>query len=145
MFQRLVLRNIIQRRAFRSSSQLFVLSRPAQMSCQSRWCSSDLNEDVRETITLANVNQQMQIFNDKYAEAKLLIDDAAESAGTRYFEEDLEDAKVGVEDCVRLYTKIIADLEKGSEEERAKVSSLIKENEMKVKQLKESYEVQVPR
>ena len=80
---------------------------------------------------------RLKAFNDQYAEARLLIDDATESVGTTYFEEDLVDAKEGTESTVGMYEGILRDCAgDAGAKMRGKVEA---ENKLKVAQLKEQY------
>ena len=49
------------------------------------------------------LEEQLEQLNDEFAEARDLLSDAEESIGTTYFEDDLEDAKVAVEQVFERY------------------------------------------
>ena len=69
-------------------------------------------------------------------EARMSIEDANDSVGTTYFEEDAEMARESVEDAVKAFEKLIDDIEDENEKNR-----ILRGNGLKVEQLKGELEM----
>eukprot|EP00283_Hemiselmis_rufescens_P011205 CAMPEP_0173435948 /NCGR_PEP_ID=MMETSP1357-20121228/15679_1 /TAXON_ID=77926 /ORGANISM="Hemiselmis rufescens, Strain PCC563" /LENGTH=176 /DNA_ID=CAMNT_0014400989 /DNA_START=32 /DNA_END=562 /DNA_ORIENTATION=+ len=63
------------------------------------------------SLSAEELNKQMDEINSQFAEARLLIEDALDSNGTTYFEEDLDDAQVAVRETLELYKKTLDSLD----------------------------------
>merc|ERR1740130_919944 len=65
-----------------------------------RWHSTEAtDEDLR---------RHMLEFQDLFAEARMGIEDATESLDTKYFDDDVDDAKLGVEATKKAYDELLA-------------------------------------
>uniref|UniRef100_A0A6T8IYC8 Uncharacterized protein n=1 Tax=Hemiselmis andersenii TaxID=464988 RepID=A0A6T8IYC8_HEMAN len=92
-------------------------SRPAgavpMPSMQTLWGGLRQGEWGRRSMCLSAeaYKESVDDINSQFAEARLLIEDALDSQGTTYFEEDLDDAQVAVKECLALYQKTLAALD----------------------------------
>tara|TARA_B110001452_G_scaffold171833_1_gene143917 strand:- start:1688 stop:2002 length:315 start_codon:yes stop_codon:yes gene_type:complete len=71
---------------------------------------------VRHGSGAASSGPDLEELSDEFAEARELLSDAEEAIGTTYFEEDLEDARIAVEQVLERYDSIKASLPEGSDE-----------------------------
>lgn len=86
-----------------------------------------------------DVSTRINDMMDSFGEARALINDAVESAGTTYFGDDFEDAERETKRTLQLWSELQSFLkDKGDE---ATLSSLVKENQLKMKQLAQELEV----
>lgn len=69
-------------------------------------------------------------FQDLFAEARLNLGDAADSFETVYFNDDMEDARLAVTDCLAAYDAMLAAVDKDA------ADALQRENGLKVEQLR---------
>lgn len=76
-------------------------------------------------------NNKLDEFQDLFVEARLCIEDAQESQETTYFAEDLDAAQEAVDEAVRAFDQIVADID--DKEQR---NSVLRSNGLKVEQLK---------
>jgi hypothetical protein len=72
----------------------------------------------------------MDEFQDLFAEARLSLEDARESEGTTYFEEDLDQSIEDVDKAIGVFEGLLADLD---EERRG---GLMRSQGLKVEQLR---------
>lgn len=77
---------------------------------------STLMGAVRHGSGAAASGPDLEELNDEFAEARELLSDAEEAIGTTYFEDDLEDARIAVEQVLERYESIKASLPEGSDE-----------------------------
>lgn len=77
---------------------------------------STLMGAVRHGSGAASSGPDLEELSDEFAEARELLSDAEEAIGTTYFEEDLEDARIAVEQVLERYDSIKASLPEGSDE-----------------------------
>ncbi|XP_071797890.1 uncharacterized protein [Asterias amurensis] len=73
-------------------------------------------------LTSDMLRREMENLSDRFMEAKELLDDARESMGTVYFNDDLEDADGAVEETLKEYKSLLARL---SEEQKQTVMRTI--------------------
>lgn len=71
-----------------------------------------------------------------FVEARLCIEDVNESAGTKYFDDDAEEAQRAVDEAVQTFEKLINDI--GDIDEKNRV---LRGNGLKVEQLKGELEL----
>ena len=84
----------------------------------------------------ANVQKRLDEFQDLFVEARLCIEDANDSAGTKYFEEDAQAAMDAVQEAVDFFEKLVNDVEDKDEKNR-----ILRSNGLKVEQLKGELEM----
>uniref|UniRef100_A0A7S4JN07 Uncharacterized protein n=1 Tax=Odontella aurita TaxID=265563 RepID=A0A7S4JN07_9STRA len=84
--------------------------------------SSSLSED--------ELRSRLDEFQDLFVEARLSIEDCADSADTTYFDEEAEAAKEAVDEAVSAFDTLIGELD---EETKGRV---MRQNGLKVAQLK---------
>jgi len=78
----------------------------------------------------AEYKTRMDEFQDLFAEARLSLEDARESEGTTYFEEDLDQSIEDVDKAIGVFEGLLADLD---EERRG---GLMRSQGLKVEQLR---------
>lgn len=88
---------------------------------------------MRWSSSAVGVEQQLSDLFEMFAEANELIKDATESLNTVDFNDDFEDAEVQTKETLQLWTKIQDDLK--AKNDMATLDRLVKEHEMKFKQL----------
>jgi len=101
------------------STDLFGSPRPLRLALQARWLALSAQE----------LDKRRQEFQDLFAEAKLALEDAEESMDTTYFDDDLEEAKRAVAECLDAYKSLL------KEAEEKVANSLRRENGLKVEQM----------
>jgi hypothetical protein len=77
------------------------------------------------------LNKRLDAFQDLFVEARMCIEDAADSAETTYFDEDAEAATEAVTAAVDEFNKILGDIEDADQKNR-----VLRSNGLKVEQLK---------
>mmetsp|Transcript_45363 Transcript_45363/g.98430 ORF Transcript_45363/g.98430 Transcript_45363/m.98430 type:complete len:129 (+) Transcript_45363:26-412(+) len=77
------------------------------------------------------VQRKVDEFQEAFAEARLCLDDARESAGTAYFAEDIQEAKEAVDGCLEQYATLMKELEGPVKD------TVDNANGMKIRQLQE--------
>jgi hypothetical protein len=77
------------------------------------------------------LNNRLDAFQDLFVEARMCIEDAADSAETTYFDEDAEAATEAVTAAVDEFNKILSDIEDADQKNR-----VMRSNGLKVEQLK---------
>eukprot|EP00656_Telonema_subtile_P000290 TRINITY_DN10147_c0_g1_i1.p1 TRINITY_DN10147_c0_g1~~TRINITY_DN10147_c0_g1_i1.p1 ORF type:complete len:155 (-),score=46.99 TRINITY_DN10147_c0_g1_i1:32-496(-) len=85
---------------------------------------------VRSFVAAADLNTQLNEFQGLFVEAREILVDANESIGTKYIEDDLEDAQAAVKDAVGAFDKLISGLDEQQK------TSVMQANGLKVEQLK---------
>ena len=129
----------VTRAAFAPALPMVSMTAPAWV--QMRMCRVGKIEPV-VIKSDAELAKRLSDFQHQFGEARLLIEDAADSVGTTYFEEDLADAKEGTEQAVALYESIIRDCADGTDAGEKRKAGVVAENDMKMQQLKEMYATQ---
>jgi hypothetical protein len=84
---------------------------------------SKLSEDV--------LRSRLNDFQDLFVEARLCIEDAQDSVETTYYDEDADAAKEAVEEAVKCFEDLIADMP-----DLEQKNSVLRSNGLKVEQLK---------
>ena len=79
----------------------------------------------------SDVQKRLDEFQDLFVEARLCIEDVNDSAGTKYFEEDLEEATRAVDEAVQAFTDLVDSIEDVNEK-----NNVLRSNGLKVEQLK---------
>lgn len=79
----------------------------------------------------SDVQKRLDEFQDLFVEARLCIEDVNDSAGTKYFEEDLEEATRAVDEAVQAFTDLVDSIEDINEK-----NNVLRSNGLKVEQLK---------
>ena len=79
----------------------------------------------------SDVQKRLDEFQDLFVEARLCIEDVNDSAGTKYFEEDLEEATRAVDEAVQAFTDLVDSIEDINEK-----NNVLRSNGLKVGQLK---------
>eukprot|EP00529_Nitzschia_sp_RCC80_P035260 CAMPEP_0113469400 /NCGR_PEP_ID=MMETSP0014_2-20120614/15878_1 /TAXON_ID=2857 /ORGANISM="Nitzschia sp." /LENGTH=178 /DNA_ID=CAMNT_0000361873 /DNA_START=1 /DNA_END=537 /DNA_ORIENTATION=- /assembly_acc=CAM_ASM_000159 len=94
--------------------------------------------DVRTFASLSegDIRKRLDGFQDLFVEARLCIEDVVESAGTKYFDDDAEEAQRAVDEAVAAFTKLIDDIESADEKNK-----ILRGNGLKVEQLKGELEL----
>jgi hypothetical protein len=82
------------------------------------------------------LNKRVQAFQDLFVEARLCLEDVADSAETTYFDEDAEAATEAVAAAVDEFNGIITDIEDVDQKNR-----VLRSNGLKVEQLKGELEM----
>jgi hypothetical protein len=77
------------------------------------------------------LNKRVQTFQDLFVEARMCLEDVADSAETTYFDEDAEAATEAVAAAVDEFNSIINDIEDVDQKNR-----VLRSNGLKVEQLK---------
>ncbi|XP_033631033.1 uncharacterized protein LOC117292961 [Asterias rubens] len=117
----------MQQLRFNRLSMLHVKS-PLPFTSTSRNSLSMLSAHQQRFMTTGNgltsdmLRREMENLSDRFMEAKELLDDARESMGTVYFNDDLEDADGAVEETLKEYKSLLARL---SEEQKQTVMRTI--------------------
>ena len=88
------------------------------------------------TTPASDVQKRLDEFQDLFVEARLCIEDATDSAGTKYFEEDAEAAMEAVKEAVDCFEQIVNGIEDVDEKNR-----ILRSNGLKVEQLKGELEM----
>lgn len=88
------------------------------------------------TLTENEIKKRLDDFQDLFVEARLSIEDCNDSAGTTYYEEDVEVAIEAVDEAVGTFQKLIADIDDETEKNR-----ILRGNGLKVEQLKGELEM----
>ena len=83
-----------------------------------------------------DIRKRLDEFQDLFVEARLCIEDVVESAGTKYFDDDAEEAQRAVDEAVTAFTKLIDDIESADEKNK-----ILRGNGLKVEQLKGELEL----
>merc|ERR1719310_2689895 len=55
--------------------------------------------------------RRLEDFQEHFAEARMCLDDARESAGSSYFADDILDAKEATDKAAEMYAALLADLD----------------------------------
>lgn len=82
------------------------------------------------------IQKRLDGFQDLFVEARLCIEDATESAGTSYFEEDAQAATEAVNEAVAAFEQLVNDVDDDDEKNR-----ILRGNGLKVEQLKGELEM----
>ncbi|CAD2214251.1 hypothetical protein ADEAN_000169600 [Angomonas deanei] len=106
--------------------------------CRSAWATVGYSS-FRLCHSSGNLSVRINDMMESFGEARELIKDSLESAGSTYFSEDIEDAIAETNKTLEQWEGIKKMLKDQGEEE--KLRQLINENEMKMKQLKEELEM----
>mmetsp|Transcript_3508 Transcript_3508/g.7622 ORF Transcript_3508/g.7622 Transcript_3508/m.7622 type:complete len:160 (+) Transcript_3508:3-482(+) len=77
------------------------------------------------------LKRRMDDFQDLFVEARLCIEDAQESQETTYFAEDLDAAQEAVDEAVKAFNEVVADID-----DKDQKNSVLRSNGLKVEQLK---------
>jgi len=77
------------------------------------------------------LRSKLDNFQDLFVEARLCIDDARDSADTVYFDEEVETAKVAVDEAMDAFTTLVNELEDMDQK-----NSVLRGNGLKAEQLK---------
>ena len=83
------------------------------------------------TMSPSDIQKRLDDFQELFVEARLCIEDVNDSAGTKYFEEDLEEATRAVDEAVQAFTDLVDSIEDVNEK-----NSVLRSNGLKVEQLK---------
>mmetsp|Transcript_19571 Transcript_19571/g.29023 ORF Transcript_19571/g.29023 Transcript_19571/m.29023 type:complete len:158 (-) Transcript_19571:244-717(-) len=83
------------------------------------------------TLNKTEINKRLDGFQELFVEARMCIEDAIDSAGSTYFEEDSEAAMEAVNEAVAAFDKLIEDVDDDDEKNR-----ILRGNGLKVEQLK---------
>jgi hypothetical protein len=83
------------------------------------------------SLSPSDIQKRLDDFQELFVEARLCIEDVNDSAGTKYFEEDLEEATRAVEEAVKAFTDLVDSIDDVEEK-----NSLLRSNGLKVEQLK---------
>ena len=138
-FERLVNRpcQLPQHRALASDSNSVVfqnqrlqLQTPTAAS-NGNTCTSSSKRFFSSSMSEGEIKKRLDEFQDLFVEARLCIEDATESVGTTYFEEDSEAAREAVQEAVDTFQKLIDEIEDLDEKNR-----VLRANGLKVEQLK---------
>lgn len=82
-------------------------------------------------MTEKELSKRLDAFQELFVEARLCIEDCNDSAGTTYFEEEVETATEAVDEAVKAFQAIVDDIEDPDEKNR-----ILRGNGLKVEQLK---------
>eukprot|EP00529_Nitzschia_sp_RCC80_P035484 CAMPEP_0113462868 /NCGR_PEP_ID=MMETSP0014_2-20120614/12337_1 /TAXON_ID=2857 /ORGANISM="Nitzschia sp." /LENGTH=175 /DNA_ID=CAMNT_0000354791 /DNA_START=28 /DNA_END=558 /DNA_ORIENTATION=- /assembly_acc=CAM_ASM_000159 len=88
------------------------------------------------SLSEGDIRKRLDEFQDLFVEARLCIEDVVESAGTKYFDDDAEEAQRAVDEAVTAFTKLIDDIESADEKNK-----ILRGNGLKVEQLKGELEL----
>ena len=88
------------------------------------------------SLSEGDIRKRLDEFQDLFVEARLCIEDVNESAGTKYFDDDAEEAQRAVDEAVAAFTKLIDDIESADEKNK-----ILRGNGLKVEQLKGELEL----
>ena len=88
------------------------------------------------TLTEKEIKTRLDDFQDLFVEARLSIEDATDSVGTTYYEEDTDAAVEAVDEAVKAFQTLINDVEDEDEKNR-----ILRGNGLKVEQLKGELEM----
>eukprot|EP00977_Amphora_coffeiformis_P016852 scaffold5337_cov167-Amphora_coffeaeformis.AAC.8 len=88
------------------------------------------------TLSETDIKKRLDAFQDLFVEARLCIEDVNESAGTKYFEEDIEAATEAVNEAVAAFEALVAEVTDMDEKNR-----ILRGNGLKVEQLKGELEM----
>lgn len=100
---------------------------PQRIIQQSRYMS---------TLSESDIKKRLDTFQDLFVEARLCIEDANESAGTKYYEEDVQAAIDCVNEAVAAFEALVNDVTDLDEKNR-----ILRGNGLKVEQLKGELEM----
>ena len=78
-----------------------------------------------------DLRSRLNDFQDLFVEARLCIEDAQDSVETTYYDEDADAAKEAVEEAVKCFEDLIADIT-----DLEQKNSVLRSNGLKVEQLK---------
>ncbi|GMH80355.1 hypothetical protein TrLO_g5517 [Triparma laevis f. longispina] len=78
-----------------------------------------------------DLRRRLDDFQDLFVEARMCIEDATDSMETTYFDEEAEAAKEAVDEAVKQFEGIVADLTDLDQK-----NSVLRGNGLKVEQLK---------
>ena len=90
------------------------------------------------SLSQGDIQKRLDEFQDLFVEARLCIEDATDSAGTRYFEDDAQAAIDAVNEAVQAFQRLIDDIENEDEKNR-----VLRSNGLKVEQLKGELEMAI--
>mmetsp|Transcript_8571 Transcript_8571/g.17437 ORF Transcript_8571/g.17437 Transcript_8571/m.17437 type:complete len:115 (-) Transcript_8571:1897-2241(-) len=85
----------------------------------------------RSPLSSQRLNNRADDFQDLFVEARLCIEDAQESQETTYFAEDLDAAQEAVDEAVKAFNEVVADID-----DKDQKNSVLRSNGLKVEQLK---------
>jgi uncharacterized protein (DUF2164 family) len=88
------------------------------------------------TLTEQEIQKRLDDFQELFVEARLSIEDATDSLGTTYYEEDADAAIEAVDEAVAAFEQLINDIEDEKEKNR-----ILRGNGLKVEQLKGELEM----
>lgn len=83
-----------------------------------------------------DIQKRLDAFQDLFVEARLCIEDATDSAGTTYYEEDATSATEAVNEAVQVFEELINDIDNEDEKNR-----VLRSQGLKVEQLKGELEM----
>ncbi|XP_038064295.1 uncharacterized protein LOC119734802 [Patiria miniata] len=87
----------------RAHRPLHMLPKMARAVFSKRWMTTGLTDDM--------LRKEMDKLTDRFMEAKELLDDARESKGSVYFNEDLQDADQAVEETLADFKRLLSQLD----------------------------------
>ena len=123
-------------RTISSSSVSVSLIRSTSFVAYPSSLPSFVTRRAASSLSEAEVNKRLNEFQDLFVEARLCIEDATESAGTKYFEDDVEAATDAVNEAVQAFQNLIDDMDDENEKNR-----ILRSNGLKVEQLKGELEM----
>ncbi|VEU35397.1 unnamed protein product [Pseudo-nitzschia multistriata] len=110
---------------------------PGQWPQTARSFASFLPPDPKgSSLCPKKVTARLNEFQDLFVEARLCIDDAKDSVGTVYFEEDSEEAREAVEAAIECFETLVGEISDADEKNR-----VLRSNGLKVEQLRGELEM----
>lgn len=79
----------------------------------------------------SDLKKRLDAFQDLFVEARLVLEDCTDAAGTTYFDEEAEAAQEAVDEAVEAFQTLIADIDDNDQKNR-----VLRGNGLKVEQLK---------
>lgn len=127
-----------------STSSLRAVAQTAMRALRANASGCQLARQRRASVAAAatagpskpiDANAKLDEINEHFAEARLALNDARESLGTVYFEEDFEDAKQAVATCLDAFHGLLEQVD------AEKRQSIEESTGMRMRQLREEYDV----
>ena len=91
---------------------------PMMTTITSNPCHGVRDFSSSSSLTEAEIRKRLDEFQDLFVEARLCIEDVNESAGTKYFDDDAEEAQRAVDEAVSAFTGLVDEIEDLDEKNR---------------------------